>query len=305
MWNTVGWPSAWGCPAISGFRRRTATLISSPRSPDLYAAPGSAALAFAVTLARVCARSTSRDALYGVTVYIGRMKNTASNEKLSRISAPSLRLVIFDCDGVLIDSEPVVNRVIAAELTHLGWPMTPDEAYQRFLGLDLNATVPLIQATLGHPLPMGWLDRITARIIDGLHTDAPMVPGAREALNAVDAMGLPWRVASNSSHAEMRAKFAANGLLEVVEGRLHSYTDVPQGKPAPDLFLAAAQAQRVPPAACLVVEDSVPGVTGATAAGMRCLGLARHGDGRGLAAAGATVFNDMHALPDLLYRYAA
>lgn len=231
------------------------------------------------------------------------MQHAASGAKSSKSSLTSLRLVIFDCDGVLIDSEPVVNRVIAAELTHLGWPMTPDEACQRFLGLDLNAMVPLIEAALGHPLPMGWLDRITARIIDALHTEAPMVPGAREALGAVDAMGLPWRIASNSSHAEMRAKFAANGLVEIVEGRLHSYTDVPRGKPAPDLFLVAAQAQGVPPSTCLVVEDSVPGVTGAVAAGMTCLGINRHGDGRDLAAAGAIVFNDMHDLPHLLRCY--
>lgn len=183
--------------------------------------------------------------------------------------------------------------------------MTADEAYQRFLGLDLNAMVPLIEATLGHSLPTGWLDRITARIVDGLHTDAPMVPCAHEALEAVDAMGLPWRIASNSSHAEMRAKFAANNLLEVVAGRLHSFTDVPHGKPAPDLFLAAARAQGVPPAACLVVEDSIPGVTGAIAAGMRCLGLSRHGDGRDLAAAGATIFRDMRDLPELLRRHIA
>lgn len=216
----------------------------------------------------------------------------------------SPRLVIFDCDGVLIDSEPVVNRAVAAELTALGSPMTPEEAYQRFLGLDLLAMVPLIEAALGRPLPLGWLDRLTNRIVDALHTDAPMVPGAREALDAVSAMGLPWRVASNSSHAEMRAKFAANGLLEIVAGRLHSFTDVKQGKPAPDLFLAAAVAEGVAPVDCLVIEDSVPGVTGAVAAGMSCLSLSRHGDGRALVSAGARVFHSMFDLPALLRRAA-
>lgn len=216
----------------------------------------------------------------------------------------SPRLVIFDCDGVLIDSEPAVNRAVAAELTALGWPMTPEEAYQRFLGLDLMAMAPLIEAALGRSLPLGWLDRLTNRIVDALHADAPMVPGAREALNAITAMGLPWRIASNSSHAEMRAKFTANGLLEIVAGRLHSFTDVPQGKPAPDLFLAAAAAEGVAPTDCLVVEDSVPGITGAVAAGMSCLGLSRHGDGRALAAAGARVFRSMYDLPGLLRRAA-
>jgi HAD superfamily hydrolase (TIGR01509 family) len=211
-----------------------------------------------------------------------------------------LRLVIFDCDGVLIDSEPVVNRVVAEELTRLGWPMTPEESCTRFLGLDLNAMVPLIEAALGRTLPAAWLPAIQARIVAALREDAPMVAGAREALEATAELGLPWRVASNSSHEEMRAKFGRNGLLQAVAGRLHSFTDVARGKPAPDLFLAAAAAEGVLPVECLVVEDSVPGVAGAVAAEMGCLGLVRHGDGAALAAAGAIPFGSLFELPDLL-----
>ena len=123
-----------------------------------------------------------------------------------------LRLVIFDCDGVLIDSEPVVNQVVAEELTRLGWPMTPEEACARFLGLDLTAMVALIGSVLGRPLPMTWQSAMQARIVSALQVDAPMVPGAREALEAVTTLGLPWRVASNSSHQEMLAKFGRNGM---------------------------------------------------------------------------------------------
>jgi HAD superfamily hydrolase (TIGR01509 family) len=211
-----------------------------------------------------------------------------------------LRLVIFDCDGVLIDSEPVVNRVVAEELARLGWPMTAEESCTRFLGLDLDAIVPLIEAALGRTLPATWQPAIQARIVAALLDNAPMVPGAREALEATTALGLPWRIASNSSHEEMQAKFGHNGLLEAVAGRLHSFTDVAHGKPAPDLFLAAAVAEGVVPEECVVVEDSVPGVTGAAAAGMTCLGLARHGDGAALAAAGATPFHSLFDLPALL-----
>ncbi len=211
-----------------------------------------------------------------------------------------LRLVIFDCDGVLIDSEPVVNQVVAEELTRLGWPMTPEEACARFLGLDLTAMVALIGSVLGRPLPMTWQSAMQARIVSALQVDAPMVPGAREALEAVTTLGLPWRVASNSSHQEMLAKFGRNGLCETVAGRLHSFTDVPRGKPAPDLFLAAAAAEGVLRGDCLVIEDSVPGVTGAVTAGMACLGLARHGDGATLAAAGATLIHSLFELPELL-----
>ena len=211
-----------------------------------------------------------------------------------------LRLVIFDCDGVLIDSEPVVNRVVAEELTRLGWPMTAEESCDRFLGLDLNAMMPLIEAAIGRVLPATWQVAMQARIVAALWDDAPMVPGAREALEATTALGLPWRVASNSSHEEMLAKFGRNGLLQAVAGRLHSFTDVARGKPAPDLFLAAVAAEGVLPVECLVVEDSVPGVTGAVAAGMACLGLVRHGDGAALAAAGATTFGSLFDLPALL-----
>jgi HAD superfamily hydrolase (TIGR01509 family) len=214
--------------------------------------------------------------------------------------ARRLRLVIFDCDGVLIDSEPVVNRVVAEELTRLGWPMTAEESCARFLGLDLNAMVPLIEMAVGRPLPATWQGAMQAWIVAALRDDAPMVPGAREALEATTALGLPWRVASNSSHEEMRAKFSRNGLLQAVAGRLHSFTDVARGKPAPDLFLAAAAAEGVMPAECLVVEDSVPGVTGAVAAEMACFGLARHGGGAALAAAGATTFSSLFDLPALL-----
>jgi len=214
--------------------------------------------------------------------------------------AGRLRLVIFDCDGVLIDSEPVVNRVVAEELTRLGWPMTAEEACNRFLGLDLNTMAPLIEAAVGKALPAAWLPALQARIVATLQADAPMVPGAREALEVTTALGLAWRVASNSSHEEMRAKFGRNGLLQAVAGRLHSFTDVARGKPAPDLFLAAAAAEDVLPVECLVVEDSVPGVTGAVAAGMACLGLARHGDGAALVGAGATTFDSLFDLPALL-----
>jgi HAD superfamily hydrolase (TIGR01509 family) len=211
-----------------------------------------------------------------------------------------LRLIIFDCDGVLIDSEPVVNRVMAEELTRLGWPMTSEECCARFLGLDLDAMVPLIEAALGRALPPAWQQTMQAQIVVALQTDAPMVPGACEALEATTALGLPWRIASNSSHEEMHAKFGHNGLLGAVAGRLHSFADVAHGKPAPDLFLAAAAAEGVSPGECLVIEDSVPGVTGAVAAGMACLGLARHGDGAALAAAGAVLFHSLFDLPELL-----
>jgi beta-phosphoglucomutase-like phosphatase (HAD superfamily) len=211
-----------------------------------------------------------------------------------------LRLVIFDCDGVLVDSEPVTNRLVAEELTRLGWPMTAEECQRRFLGLNLTAMEPLIEAQLHRRLPARWGCDLAERLIAVLADEVELMPGAAMALAETTELGLPWRIASNSSHAELHAKFGRNGLLDQVTGRLHSHHDVPRGKPAPDLFLAAAAAECVTPDCCLVVEDSVPGVRAAMAAGMTCLGFCPDGDGADLVAEGAGPFHSLYELPALL-----
>ena len=209
-----------------------------------------------------------------------------------------LRLVIWDCDGVLVDSEGPANRVAAEECTKLGWPMDTEESMARFVGLRLSDMPPLIERQTGRPVPPGWVEMLRDRIIATLSDEAEPVPGVAAAWRAAAALGLLQRVASNSSHEEMQVKFARTGLDALVAGRVHSARDVAQGKPAPDLFLAAAAAAGVPPAACLVIEDSVPGVRAAAAAGMACVGYAPHGDGAALRAAGAgRVVRGMSELP--------
>jgi beta-phosphoglucomutase-like phosphatase (HAD superfamily) len=215
-----------------------------------------------------------------------------------------LELVIFDCDGVLIDSEALCNRIVADELTRIGWPVSAAECERRFIGMSFYAMRPLIEAQLGHPLDPGWLDRLVGRIAQTMAMEVEPVAGAPEALHAVTALGLPWRIASNSSHLEMAAKFGRTGLADLVAGRTHSATDAialgGRGKPAPDVYLAAAAAEGVPPAACLVIEDTATGVTAAVAAGMTCLGYVPTGDGADLRHAGAIPFHDMRALPRLV-----
>ena len=211
-----------------------------------------------------------------------------------------LGLVIFDCDGVLVDSEPVSNRVVAAQLRALGWTMTADEANSLFLGMTLTDMLPVIEQRLGRPIPAGWREDLMQRLVEAMAVQAEPVAGALEALEGVSALGLPWRVASNSSHAEMRAKFARLGLLSVVAGRMHSHEDVPRGKPAPDLFFAAAAAEGVAASVCLVIEDSQPGVRAAAAAGMDCLAYAPHSDGAALRASGAVPFHSMFDVPGLV-----
>jgi len=216
----------------------------------------------------------------------------------------ALSLVIFDCDGVLIDSEAICNRVVAAILTEAGWAMTAEESHARFIGQSFYDMQPLVETHLGRRLGLDWVDTVVSRVTAAMADEVEMVPGAREALDAVTAMGLAWRVASNSSHVEMDAKFRRTGLLDLVAGRVHSAVDViargGAGKPAPDVYLAAAAAEGVPPHACLAIEDSVAGVRAAIAAGMTCYGLSPDHDGAHLRAAGAEPFQSMHAIPDLL-----
>jgi HAD superfamily hydrolase (TIGR01509 family) len=216
----------------------------------------------------------------------------------------SLRLVIFDCDGVLIDSEALCDRVVSRELHTVGWPISPEECHRRFLGLTFPDIQRAAEAQLGRPLAPAWVSDVVRHVTSVMAAEAEPVAGAREALEATRALGLPFRVASNSSRAEMAAKFVRAGLSDILKGRIHSAYDLmtqgKRGKPAPDLFLEAAAAEGVPPADCLVIEDSLAGVRGAVAAGMPCLAFCPDTDGAQLRQAGALPFTSMFALPDLI-----
>ena len=219
----------------------------------------------------------------------------------------ALGLVIFDCDGVLIDSEALCDRVVSAELRRAGWEISEAECHRLFLGLTFPDIRERAEAHLGRPLPSDWVALVVQRVTEVMAAEVEPIPGARQALLATAALGLPYRVASNSSHEEMAAKFSRAGLADLVEGRVHSAYDLiargKRGKPDPDLFLEAAAAEGVPPAACLVIEDSLAGVQAAVAAAMRCLGLSPDSDGAQLRAAGAIPFASMEALPALLRFY--
>lgn len=209
-------------------------------------------------------------------------------------------LVIFDCDGVLIDSEGPASALCATAVTELGWHMTAEQALHTFMGMRISDMPAMIERQSGRPVPPGWVEAMRDRLISVLDTQSALIPGAREAIEAVAAAGVPYRIASNSSHEEMAVKFARTGLTSLVVGRVHSARDVGVGKPAPDVFLAAAQAEGIDPARCLVVEDSLPGVRAAMAAGMPVLGLDLYGDGAALAALGAIPIRTLTALHDYL-----
>jgi len=226
-----------------------------------------------------------------------------AREVLARRDQP-IDLVIFDCDGVLIDSEGVASIVLSRELQQLGWMISAEECEREFLGTSLRDIIAKTQTAIGRPVPDDFAARFSAAMIRALSEEVAAIPGAAEALERLTEAGLPWRVASNSSHDEMAVKFGRTGMVELIGGRQHSAEDMMRlglnGKPDPHLFLAAAEAAGVPPACCVVIEDSIPGCRAARAAGMTCLGFSPHGSGAELAAEGAGVFKDMTELPALL-----
>jgi beta-phosphoglucomutase-like phosphatase (HAD superfamily) len=226
-----------------------------------------------------------------------------ASELLAQRDQP-IELVIFDCDGVLIDSEGLAAVVLSRELNRVGWMISAEECEHAFLGTSLTDIIQRTEAAIGHPVPADFAHRFSAAMVKALSEEVGAIPGAAEALEQLTAAGMPWRVASNSSHAEMAVKFNRTGMAALVGERQHSAEDMMKiglnGKPDPHLFLAAAEAGGVLPDRCLVIEDSVPGARAARRAGMTCLGYAPTGDGHGLAAEGAGIFKDMAQLARLL-----
>jgi HAD superfamily hydrolase (TIGR01509 family) len=209
--------------------------------------------------------------------------------------------VLFDCDGVLADTEALHDRISADEIASLGWEMTPEESARRFRGLAWDAIVPQVEARLGPgSVPADFVPRLLARVVRALQEEAEAVPGATEAVAAIVAAGIPVAVASNSSGAELATKLRRLGLAETFRGRAFSVDDVALPKPAPDMYRAAAAACDADPHLCVVVEDSVAGARAGIAAGCRVLGFARSTPAEALRAVGAEPFTAMHELAALL-----
>ncbi|MEJ2666718.1 MAG: HAD-IA family hydrolase [Deinococcales bacterium] len=207
-------------------------------------------------------------------------------------------LVIFDCDGVLVDSEVIANGLLAEMLSAEGYPIDRPSAIARFMGRPTSESLREVEQELGRQLSPGFVERHERRVIEAFVADPRPVPGVRAA-----ALALPGRrcVASSSGHDYLRAVLAAAGLADLFE-RLFSSREVAHGKPAPDLFLHAAASLGVPPASCVVIEDSPAGVEAAVAAGMPVLGYAAMLAPEVLAGCGAVPFTAMAELPATLAR---
>lgn len=209
------------------------------------------------------------------------------------------RLVIFDCDGVLVDSEPITNRIIAEQLTRHGLPTSVEECAERYVGGTLPGIWRKARAR-GASLPDDWVATTYATCFEALAREVAPIPGALAVLDRLDAAGLPYCVASNGPVRKMEVTLGRCRLAERLGRRVFSAHVVGSAKPEPGLFLHAAAAMGVAPAECTVVGDSPNDALAARAAGMRCLGYCRDTPPERLTAHGAETFDDMAALPALL-----
>jgi HAD superfamily hydrolase (TIGR01509 family) len=209
--------------------------------------------------------------------------------------------VIFDCDGVLVDSERLTVAVEARVLTELGWPHTPAEVVARWMGRTSAFQLGEIEDRLGTAAMVEYDARSTAEVHDTFQRELRAIEGVEVLLDHLERVGLQTCVASSGTHDRMRRTLGMTGLHERFHGRIFSATEVSHGKPAPDLFLHAAERMGVDPASCVVIEDSVYGVRAGVAAGMTVYGFAGGlTPADALAADGALVFDAMTDLVDVL-----
>lgn len=208
-------------------------------------------------------------------------------------------LVVFDCDGVLIDSEPIANVTLSRLLATVGLHLTPDEVGHRFVGRSRDTCIAMAGEMRGERLPDDFATRWDDAFHEMLEREVKPVEGVPELLAS---LGIPFCVASNGEPRHMELGLRAAGLMRFVEGRLFSARDVAHPKPAPDVYLHAARAMGAAPQRCAVVEDTATGVKAGMAAGMTVFGYVAgpQSDAATLRALGAIPFDRMADLPRLL-----
>lgn len=201
----------------------------------------------------------------------------------------SPKLVIFDNDGVLVDSERLSNVVFAEWITENGLPTSYDESVELYMGKRTTDCAAEIERRLGRPLPSDFVAVYERRCNDLLRRELTVVDGVVELLDSLDANGTPYCIASSGTPDEIALRLATTGLDVRFDGNVYSGTQVPRGKPAPDLFLHVAERMGAVPGDCVVVEDSPAGITGAKAAGIPVIGHAALLPAQRLREAGADV----------------
>lgn len=208
-------------------------------------------------------------------------------------------MVIFDCDGVIVDSESITDRVMQASFERYGLTLGTDEIARLFVGGTMQGAMDNAIA-LGAALPSNWLDLIYPEIFEALEREVEAVPNVGVVLDALDAAGIPYAIGSNGPHAKMDVTLRCTGLKERFKGRIYSREDVAKGKPAPDVYLKAANDAGIAPERCVVVEDSATGAKAGVAAGMFTFGFYAETPKEHLAPICDQLFDDMKDLPNLL-----
>ena len=207
--------------------------------------------------------------------------------------------VIFDCDGVVVDSEPIAFDLLAVDLAGYGLNMTRHQMESELLGGTMRGVWEVARG-MGADLPANWVDGFYEKLYAKLALGTPLIPGIEAVLDALDTAGVPFAMGSNGRPRKMEITMGQHqGLLARFKGRVFSGQAMGRPKPAPDLYLHCAAILGVAPEACVVIEDSATGARAAAAAGMRCFGYAPQGSPL-LAAAGAMLFQRMADLPGLL-----
>lgn len=213
---------------------------------------------------------------------------------------PDLELVIFDCDGVLVDSEQIANRVLAEVLTECGLPTTTEEAIDLYKGQILATVIGISEQRFGGPMP-DWVDRFESRRAEVFEAELRAIDGAREAVEAVKAAGIDVCVATQGKPNKTALTLGITRLRELFDERaVFTSYEVARGKPFPDLFEHAARSRGASPARTAVIEDTLLGAQAGVAAGMSVYGYAAETPRADFEAAGATPFDSMRDVPDLL-----
>ena len=211
--------------------------------------------------------------------------------------------VLFDCDGVLVDSEPITSSVLREMLGELGWHMSQQECFQMFVGKALKEEVVLIAQHTGRDVGAHWLTQFQQRRNVALKAQLTAIPHVHDAVHSIHADHLARiACASGADRFKVEMQLRMVGLMDYFEGRIFSGYETPRSKPFPDVYLAAAAALQVSPGRCAVVEDTVTGVTAGVAAGATVFAYAPDGDGAALRDAGAVeIFASMADLPLLMH----
>tara|TARA_B110000438_G_scaffold31553_1_gene31079 strand:+ start:11056 stop:11694 length:639 start_codon:yes stop_codon:yes gene_type:complete len=207
------------------------------------------------------------------------------------------KCILFDCDGTLVDSENITNRVIAKMAGELGINMTLQDAQKRFGGKTLDAVIYSMKELSGKDIPSDWLPRLVENVSRAYGTELKPMEGVKELLDNIE---IPMCVASNGKPNHVKSSLILTGLIDYFNEQIFTASEVERPKPAPDLFLYAAKKMGFKPNDCIVIEDSIPGVTAAIKADIKVYGLVKLCTTEELMNAGAIPFKTMHELSKLL-----